>query len=475
MTANDSDQLDLIIIGGGAAAFAAATKVSDQGRTGMMINSGLPIGGTCVNVGCVPSKHLLAVGDEHYYPAHPRFQALGDGRPGSFDFQKAIAEKNEVVGALRFSNYTRVLEALNGIDYVEGLATFVGPNQVQVEDTVYEADKILISTGSSTRRLSIDGMDTIEWHTNRTIMDLETLPTSLAIIGAGPEGLEFAQMFAHFGSKVTVLKKYDRVLRRHEEEVSAEIERVLAAEGIEFLSEAGATRVEERNGKKVLTYQLAGRGPTHELEVDELLVAAGIQANTEGLSLDVAGIETDERGFIKVDQYFQTANPHVLAAGDCIGRMALETVAAKEGALAAENALTVPVRSLNYDHIPHAVFTNPQVAAVGISEDDAMARFNACSCRTIYMESVPKAQAIKEDRGVFKMSLHPFTGKIIGVQIVAPNAAELIHEATLAVKFGLTVHDIIDTVHVFPTMSEGIKRAAQAFTRNISEMACCVE
>jgi mercuric reductase len=186
-------------------------------------------------------------------------------------------------------------------------------------------------------------------------------------------------------------------------------------------------------------------------------------------------VAADGNGFVKVDQYYRTSNPSVFAAGDCTGRMPLETVAAKEGSLAADNALTVPHRTLNYDHLPSAVFTNPQVASVGITEDEEMERFNACSCRTVYMDVVPKALAVKEDRGVFKMVIHPRSSKVLGVHIVSPHAADLIHEATLAVKFGLTIDDIIDTVHVFPTLSEGIKRVAQAFTRDVSQMACCVE
>ncbi len=155
--------------------------------------------------------------------------------------------------------------------------------------------------------------------------------------------------------------------------------------------------------------------------------------------------------------------------------MALETVAAKEGSLAAENALTGSERWFDHDHVPHAVFTKPQVASVGLTEEEEMERFNACACRTIYMDTVPKADVIKETRGVFKMVIHPENSKILGVHIVSPHAADLIHEVTLAVKFGLTVDDIIDTLHVFPTLSEGIKRVAQSFTRDISVMSYCVE
>ena len=232
-------------------------------------------------------------------------------------------------------------------------------------------------------------------------------------------------------------------------------------------------RVEQRGGRKEVRFKTGEAA--QKVEAQHILVAAGIRPNTADMGLDAAGVETDKGGFVQVDQYYRTANPDVFAAGDCISGMALETVAAKEGSLAAENALMVAVRTLNYDHVPHAVFTNPQVASVGLTEAEEMRRFNACSCRTVFMDAVPKALALNEDRGLFKMVIHPRSSKILGVHIVAPHAADLIHEAALAVKFGLTVDDIIDTVHVFPTFSEGIKRAAQAFTRDVSVMSCCVE
>lgn len=474
---------DLIVIGGGAAAFAAATKASDLGKTVLMVNSGLPMGGTCVNVGCVPSKHLLTVGDELFYPSRPRFQALKNGHQPSFNFQAAMEEKNALVTALRERNYGRVVAALDGVTYLEARARFVAPTRIQANGEVYEADKVIIATGASPKALPVPGMDTVRWHTNRTIMEVKELPQSLLVIGAGPLGLEFAQMFAHFGTRVTVLEAMDQALPREEPEVAQEIQRCLEAEGIQFRLGVSVGNVAERQGKKVVTIR-SGSGAVRrrslatqaeDLVADELLLAAGVQANTADLGLDKAGVKTGRNGFVVVNEYYQTDNPNVFAAGDCVGKMALETVAAKEGALATENALTVPVRTINYDHVPHAVFTNPQVASVGITEAEEMVRYGACACRTIGMDVVPKAEAIKEDRGVFKMVIHPRSFKILGVHIVAPNAADLIHEATLAVKFGLTIDDIVDTLHVFPTLSEGIKRVAQAFTRDVSKMSCCVE
>jgi mercuric reductase len=468
------DRYDLVIIGGGATAFAAATKANDLGKTAIMINSGLPLGGTCVNVGCMPSKNLLTVADELYYGQHPRFKALLNGHDPSFNFATAIAEKDEVVASARQNNYINVVASLESVTYLEGKAKFVSPNQVEVSGATIESEKVIIATGASPRPLTVDGFDDVKWHTNLTIMDLEEAPEFLIVIGGGPEGLEFAQMFAHFGSRVTVLvAKGHQVLRREEPEIVYEILRSLEAEGIHFVTDVMLDKVAEINGRKVVS--IRRDDGVEELVAHELLLAAGIRANTDDLQLDEAGIKVDEAGRIKVDQSFQTDNSNVYAAGDCIGKMAIETVAAKEGFLAAENALTGSDKSINYDHVPHAVFTNPQVASVGLTEEEEMRRFNACACRTIYMDAVPKAMTIKEDRGVFKMVIHSESSKILGVHIVSPNAADLIHEATLAVKFGLTVDDIIDTVHVFPTLSEGIKRVAQAFTRDISVMSCCIE
>jgi len=275
----------------------------------------------------------------------------------------------------------------------------------------------------------------------------------------------------------------DQILPRHEPEVAQERQRCLEAEGIEFRVGVTIDRVERRDGQKVV-FVRADQGARRkrslvtsleEVAAEEILLAAGIKANTEDLDLEKAGVNVGANGFVRVDQQYRTDNPDVFAAGDCIGKMPLETVAAKEGALAAENALTGQTRTLNYDHVPQAVFTNPQVASVGITEAEEMRRFNTCSCRTIFMEAVPKALTVNEDRGLFKMVVHPQSSQVLGVHIVSPYAADLIHEAALAVKFELTVNDIIDTIHVFPTPSEGIKRVAQSFTRDVTNMSCCVE
>ncbi|MDR7521168.1 MAG: mercury(II) reductase [Armatimonadota bacterium] len=467
------ERFDLIIVGGGAAAFSAATRASELGAPAVMINAGLPIGGTCVNVGCVPSKFLLTVGDEYYYPQFPRFEALAGAHRPRVDFRTAVLEKDKLVAAHRQSNYVNVLEGLSGVQYIEGRASLRSPTEVEVNGEVLQGNRIVLATGSQTKRLPIPGLDSVEWLDNQTALTMLELPRSLIVVGAGPLGLEFAQLFAHFGTEVTVLELMPQVLPREEPEVAAELQRSLEEEGIAIYTSAVIERVhQEADGTKVAEVKLEQGRRT--FRGTHLLLAAGVAPNTDGLGLDKAGIAVTRGGFIKVTDWLQTTVPTIYAAGDVVGKMQLETVAAKEGYLAAENALTGSQKSINYEHVPHAVFTNPQVAGVGLTEEQAMKRFNACACRTVRIDQISKAKVIKEIRGLIKMVIHPETAQVLGVHVVAPMAADLIHEATLAVKFGLTVDDLIDTVHVFPTLSEGIKLAAQAFRRDISRMSCCV-
>ncbi len=466
------EKFDFIIIGGGAGGFAAATKASELGTKAVIINGGLPLGGTCVNVGCVPSKILLEIGSEFYYPQHPRFEAVRSGYSSTFNFEIAIREKNELVAALQESNYKRVAEEL-GISVIEGKAKFVSPKQVEVGGQTLEADKFIIATGSRPKILPFKGVDKVHYITNREALSLSRLPKSMIVIGAGPIGLELAQMYAHFGTKVTVLEKEKQVLPLTEPEIADELQRCLEEEGIEIHTGIDVEELRKEENLKIVVARVGKRQIT--LKGEELLLATGVSPNSDNMGLEAAGVEVNQRGFIQVNDQLRTSVPHIWAAGDVVGKAFLETVSAKEGNIAASNALEGTRKTIDYDSVPKAVFTDPQVASVGITEEEEMRRLNTCACRTLEIAQVPKAQAIKETRGLIKMGIHPETQVILGVHMVAPMAADLIHEAALAVKFKLTIDDIVDTVHVFPTMSEAIKRVAQSFKRDISKMSCCVE
>lgn len=462
----------LVIIGGGAAAFAAATKANDFQKEALIINGGLPIGGTCVNVGCVPSKHLLEVGARYYYGQQPMFSSIHTNGEFQFDFQKAISFKNEIIASLRKSNYTDVVDNLKTVEYRSGKAAFVSKNEVDVDGERIRGENFIIATGSKAKVLPFKGIESVKYLTNIEALDLDYLPDSMIVVGGGPLGLEFAQMYSHFGTKVTVLEKMNRILPLEEPEISDEMRRILEEEGLVIHTSVDIQSVREEQGKKIVVAKV--KNEQREFKADELLLATGVEANAKELALEKAGVSVDHRGFIVANDAMQTTEKHIWAAGDCVGKLALETVAAKEGSIAAENALTGSRKKLNYDEIPHAVFTMPQVASVGLTERELMKRINVCSCRTVPLSAVPKAKAVGETRGVIKLVIDPHTSAIVGCHIVAPVAAEIIHEAVLAVRYKLTIDDIIDTVHTFPTFSEGIKLAAQAFTRDISVMTCCI-
>jgi len=465
------ETFDFVILGGGAAAFAASTRANELGAKTAMINAGLPLGGTCINVGCVPTKHLLELSNILYYSQHHEFGALEIGA-GKLDFRRAIEEKNELLARLRRSNYIDVLGSQPHTTLYEGRGRLVSEHEVEVDGTRLRGEKVLIATGSSTNVVPIDGMATVGYLTNRTILQLEELPESLLVLGGGPLGLEFAQMFTHFGSRVTVVEMMDRILPLSDPTISQELHRCLTSEGIEIVTGATTRKVWSEGAWKFAEVETAGDVRT--LRAEQLLLATGVVGNVQDIGLEQIGVETERGRFVKVNEFYQTDLPHIYAAGDVIGAPFLEAVAAKEGYLAAGNALNDEKRSINYLEVPYAVFTSPQVAGVGMSEEEYVRRYGTCLCRTVYMDQVPKALAVKDTRGVIKMTIHHETHKIMGVEIVAPLAADIIHEATLAVKFGLTIDDIVDTVHVFPTLSEAIKLAAQAYTRDISKMSCCV-
>lgn len=332
--------------------------------------------------------------------------------------------------------------------------------------------KIIITTGSRPKILPIKGIDNVKYLTNRTALSLEKLPESIIVIGAGPLGLEFAQMFAMFGSRVYVIEKEQRILPLEEPEISSALKESLERWGIKFYTGAVISEVWQNGNSKFVKFSMDDENTT--LEAEEILLATGVAPNTSNLGLENAGVETDKRGFIKVDETLRTTAENIWAGGDCVGKMFLETVAAKEGNIAATNALEDKNLKIDYESIPHAVFTFPQVASVGITEDELMKRLNVCACRTVKFSSVPKAIAAKREEGLIKMVVNPHNRAIVGVHIVSHNAAEIINSAALAVKFKLTIYDIIDTVNVFPTFSEAVKIAALAFTRDISVMSCCI-
>ena len=463
---------DLIILGAGAGGFAAAIRANELKVKTLMINDGLPLGGTCVNVGCVPSKTLLYAGELLHLARH-------HGIPGielevkSFNFQKVIEHELDLVQMMQKEKYEKVLKRLEQVTFIQGRASFVSKDEVNVDKKTLRAKKIIIATGSTASVPPIDGIKETGFITHTEALKLKALPRELIVIGAGPLGLEFAQMYARFGSKVTILEFQPSIFQQGEEEVVNRLEELLTKEGITIKTRTAVKKAYKKGTKKVLTYLIDGK--EYEVSGDEILLAAGKTPNTKDLDLDKAGIETDKRHAVMVNEYLKTSNDNVFAVGDVTDRPSrLETTAGREGSIAAENALNGSNERIDYDTVPYTIFTDPQLAGVGLTEQEQMNRMHVCACRSIDFKDIPKAIILNRTEGLIKMTVHPKTGQILGLHILSSNAGELIAQAMLLIKNKNTISDVIDSTPIFPTLSEAIKTCALSFVKDISGLSCCV-
>ncbi len=462
---------DLIIIGGGAGAFAAAIRANELGAKTALINSGLPLGGTCVNVGCVPSKTLLWAGE---ILNHAKTDAPGIKlEVKKFDFPKVVQNELLLVEKLREEKYEKVLKNLGHVTPIAGRAQFVSKNEVIVNGKRLKADKFIIATGSTTTVPPIEGINKVGYLTHIEALKLKKQPRQLIVIGAGPLGLEFAQMFARFGTKVTMLQRAHSILPRSEKILTDRLAALLTKEGITIKTNVDVKSAHKDGAKKIVTYQV---GETQEeVRADEILLATGKTPNTQGLGLEVAGVKVTQTKAVMVNQYFQTSNPQIFAVGDVTNApLRLETTAGREGTLAAENAISHSTLFIDYNTVPYTIFTDPQLASVGLTEDEQMKQTGVCACRTVSFEALPKAIIMRRTEGLIKMGIDPKTRRIVGVHILAPNAGELIAEAMMLVKNKNTIDDVANSLPVFPTLSEAIKIAALSFTKDIANLSCCI-
>jgi len=467
---------DLIILGHGSAAFAAAIKANELGiKTAMVganLTKGTLVGGTCVNVGCIPSKRLITVGTLFYNTTHNSFQGIKYDQ-GKLDFRKVVRQKDELVRKFRREKYRRVLDHLKHVTYHEGQGRFESKSEVALNGRTLEASRFIVATGARANIPQVKGIQNVHYLTNEEALNLQELPQSLCVIGGRALGLEFAQMYAQSGTRVTVLQRSKRILPEDEPVVSKSLAGYMNAMGIRIKTGITITEIENNGNNKVVKY--SSKGKNFRIEAEQILIATGRRPNTDELGLSAASVETDEKGFVKVNNQMQTSAPNVWAAGDVTGEPMLETIAAKEGLVAVENAFSKgPKKRINFDEVPSAVFTYPEVARVGLTESQVKARGMHCSCVTLPFDLVPKAHVIGDMRGLLKLVINNDTKQILGVHIVSPHAADLIHEGVLAVKFKMTIDDIIDTVHVFPTLSESMKLAAQSFYMDVGSLSCCI-
>jgi len=465
-------KFDLIIIGGGAAAFAAAIKADELKAKTAIINAGLPIGGTCVNVGCVPSKALLWAGEILHTARHHDIAGI-DLEVKNFDFQKVIQDELNLVEHLRIEKYEKVLKHLEHVTLIAGRAVFTSSHEVEVNNEKLSANKFIIAVGSTANIPPIAGIKEAGFITHIEALKLKTQPKELIIIGGGPVGLEFSQMYARFGTPVTLLQRGLSVFSQGEPELTNRLVEVLTKEGIAIKTNVKVVKARKEGSKKIITYMINGR--QEEVSGDEILLAAGKTANTQQLGLDKVDVAINKKQAIVVSQSFQTSQSYIFAVGDVADLpLRLETTAGREGTLVAENAIRDTALTINYNAVPYTIFTDPQLAGVGLTEDEQMKQTGACACRTVSLADVPKAIIMHRTEGLIKMGIDPKTKQIFGVHILAPNAGELIAEAMMLIKNKNTIDDVTNSLPMFPTLSEAIKIVALSFTKDISKLSCCI-
>lgn len=467
---------DIVILGGGAAAFASAIKANELKAKAALINEGLPLGGTCVNVGCVPSKAMLYPGEVlHLFTHHgikglPIFSSHNGTR---ISFSDLIQEELTLVSNARKEKYEKVLNELDSVSLFEGKARFLSTHEVEVNGEILKGKKFLIATGSKAEIPSIPGIQESGYLTHIEALKLSHQPKSLAVLGAGPVGLEFAQMFSRLGTKVTIISRRERILPSHEPQLAKELERIFQKEGIQILHKTQITKVVKEKELKRLILQ--SEGEVQELVCDEILAASGKKPNTKDLQLEKPEVKTDSKGAVITQDTLETSAPHVFAAGDVTNLpMRLETTAGKEGTLAAMNALTGTKKTIDYNSVPASIFTDPALSWVGLTDQQAVNQGYSCSCHVLSLDKIPKAQILRKADGVIKMVIDAKTRKILGVHVLAPYSPEFISTAALAIQKKMTVEELTDLLFVFPTLSESLKTAALSFTTDISKLSCCV-
>lgn len=467
---NGADKYDLIIIGGGSAAFAASIKASELEKKVLMINDGLPIGGTCVNVGCVPSKTLIRTAEQFHIANYPNFSSIKPG-DNKIDFKEVIHQKTELVEELRQHKYVNVLKDDSNVTILKACGKLKDKNTIEADGKKYSAERILVATGSTTFVPDIPGLKEIDYLTNETLYDLEELPEHLIVIGGRYIALENAQMFARLGSKVTILQRSFRILPDEMPDVTESLKEYLEEEGIEIKTGVRIKSIEKKDEKIFINASIKDEEET--IQGTHIFVATGRKGNINGLGLKELGVELHKQYFIKTNEYMQTSIPNIYAAGDVTGEYLFVYSAAYEGSLAVANMFGESRTKKDYSVFPWVIFTDPQVSGIGMDENQAYENKIDYEVSTVQLKDVPRSLAARNSKGFIKLIRNKENDKLIGARILASEGSELLMEISLAIKYGIIVKELKQMFHPYLTLSEGIKLTAIGFDKDIKKLSCC--
>lgn len=463
------DNYDLIVVGAGSAGFSASITAAEAGKRVALVGHGT-IGGTCVNVGCVPSKAMIRAAEAvHGGASAARFPGISPCTH-AVDWGAVVKGTADLVEEMRQKKYIELLPAYENVTYIEEGPARLVEGGVAFGGRVISAPKILIATGSRPHKPVIDGVEAVEALDSWGLLTLPERPESIMVLGGGYIGCELAQMASRLGVKVTLLTR-SRLLPGAEPEVAAALTEALKAEGIAV--ETGLAYASVAKGADGVILTVTRDGKTEILSAKRLVVATGRIANSEDLGLEELGIETDSRGAIKVGPDMATTRPGVWAAGDVTDRDQFVYMAAYGAKVAINNAFGL--EPMRYDNaaMPWVVFTDPQVAGVGLSEAEATAAGHEVKTSVLTLDNVPRAAAARDTRGVIKLVADAKTERLLGGQIAAPEGADTIQTLTMALKFGMTARTLGETIFPYLTTVEGLKLAAQTFDKDVAKLSCC--
>jgi dihydrolipoamide dehydrogenase len=457
---SSKEAFDVAIIGGGPGGYVAAVRAGQLGLRTALIEKDKNLGGTCLLRGCIPTKALLHAADLYDEIKHSRDLGIVV-ESVSLDFTQVQKRKGKVV--MKLSKGVEFLMKKNRVEVFKGAGRLEGRGRIEIagsngDSKGISAKNIIIATGSVVRSLpglEIDGKQVI---TSDEVLELREIPASMVVLGAGAVGVEFASMFARFGTEVTLLELLPRVLPIEDEEISAELAKALKKQGIKVFTGAAFSSVAKEDGLVRVTARMGDK--EKEFKAEKLLVAVGRRAYTDGLGLDNTGVKLD-RGLIQTDAYMRTADPSIYAIGDVVPTAALAHVASSEGILAVEAIAGRDARPLNYDRVPNCTYCYPEVASVGLTEAKARERGYDVKVGHFPTPVVGKAQILGATEGMVKIVSDGRYDELLGVHIVGPHATELIAEAGVALQMESTVEELISTMHAHPTVSEAIKEAAE--------------
>ena len=449
-SAAPAGNVHVVVIGGGPGGYPAAIRVAQLGGKVTIIEKD-EFGGTCLNRGCIPTKSLLQSAGVYHLAKESKVFGINISG-ASVDFPAVMARKNTVVKQL-VGGLGGILKS-HGMTIIKGTGEIVDAKTVKVKETgeTIKADKIIIATGSVPSKVPIPGIDLPGVINSDGALSLDKLPKSILIIGGGVIGMEFAQVMKRMDVDVTVVEMLPQILPTEDEEISKTFSSMMQKEGVEIFTSTSVSKIEAKGDKKLVSFG------DKQKEVDLVLVAVGRSPYTEGMGLDKAGVAM-EKGFVKVNEYLETSVAGIYAIGDVIGNYMLAHVATAEGETAAQNVLGHK-HKMSYRSVPRAVYTNPEVASVGMTEKEAKAKYGDVQIGRFPFVGCGKALVINETGGLVKIIADKKYGEVLGVAILGPHATDLINEAALAIQMEATFEEMAHTIHAHPTIAESIMEAA---------------